>query len=362
MPARSKRTVALLSLAIAACQPAAPGLGSPPEPTTAAAASAAPTRPPTVTPSPRPGPGVVVNPDGSVRVRFATDIGFAEAVGVDDTLWGVVQDTERHVVRIDPETYEVETVIDGIPILPTPHLPIAAEGSIWLVSPGDIVTQYDAATGEQIRDIHVGHLPVEPVVAFGDVWTLNHDGGSVTRIDTQTGNAGSIDLPGSRPLTMTVVADDLIVVNGPGPIFHAADPKQMKQIGAPYQPGTCFTFRGVLGYGIDGAAWLKPCEKDQIVIVDPRTGTVLETFESPAFPYPPLVVDGIPWFPNAESNTRGPFRLFGLDPVTHEVVATYEQPTDITEGWVFAAFDSWWRWGNGGLLRVPADTLRAAAG
>lgn len=286
---------------------------------------------------------------------------LAEAVGVDDALWGIVQDSARHVVRVDPETYEVKKVVTGIPIRPNPHLPIVADGFIWLVGPLDTVTQYDAVTGRKIRDIKVGKVPVEPIVAFGDVWTVNHEGDSVSRIDTATGNTRTIDLPGSHPLTMTVVADDLIVVNGPGPIFYPADPTQMQPVGSTYQPGACFTFRGVLGYGIDGRAWLKPCDKDEIVLVDPRTGTVTDTFASPAFPYPPLVVDGIPWFPNAESNSRGPFRLFALDPTTHKVVATYEQPTDIIDGWVFAAFDSWWRWGNGGLLRVPADTLRAAA-
>lgn len=360
MPA-SRCRIALLLIAVAACQPAAPGSTSTPSATTAGAASVAPTRSPAAPrATPRPGPGAVVNDDGSVRVRFAEEIMFAEAVGVDGALWGIVQDTTRHVVRVNPETYEVQRVVSDIPIRPNPHLPIVAGGFIWLVGP-DTVTQYDAVTGRKIRDIKVGKSPIEPLVAFGDVWTVNHQGDSVTRIDTATGKTTTIDLPGSGPLTFTVVADDLIVVNGPGPMFYPADPTRMQPVGTPYQPGACFTYRGVLGYGTDGRAWLKPCEKDEIVLVDPRTGTVTETFDSPAFPYPPLVVDGTPWFPNAESNTRGPFRLFALDPITHEVVATYEQPTDILEGWVFTAFDSWWRWGNGGLLRIPADTLRAAA-
>src|SRR5215210_6507867 len=332
-------------------------------PTTSAATagvsrSPSPSGTPTLTPRPT---SPLVNADGSVWITPPVLFDFASPG--DGSIVGILQEPAvgRDIVRIDPATNTIETVISGLPILPNPVSPVTANGYIWLASwDKSSVTQYDAATGEMIREIEVGEHPIEPVVAYGDVWTINHEGDSLTRIDVETGEAHPpIDLPGSIPLWVAPVADDLMLAGGPGQTIFLVDPERM-QVTASYVPAECFGDRRAV---IDGELWVRLCDTDEIAIVDPRTGEAIDSFESAALPYPPLVVDGNIWLPSAGSSSKsnpGSFQLVGLDPETYAVVGEYEQAADINEGSVFAEFDFWWRWGWEGLLRVPADTLREA--
>ena len=367
MSTRSRVALTFLLVTVVGCSPTAGASGPPASQATqaAVAGTAAPTRPP-ATPRPTPRVGAFPNADGSVWVGVPASLGFVQPG--EDGIWGILEraGVGRDIVRIDPQTYEVETIVRGLPIRPDPVAPISLNGSIWLVS--DVagrVTQYDDATGERIREIEVGKVPIEPVAAYGDVWTINHHGESITRIDSATGEAyPPIKLPGSLPLTITVVADDLMLVNGPdgSPTTWMVDPKRMKLIGT-YATTECLREYGFIGVAIDGLVWRQHCPPDlTITITDPRTGKALESFASPVAPYPPLRVDGTPWLPLVDGVEEGRVGLAALDPDTHEVVGTYEQAADIPkdDGWWIAAFESWWRWGSKGLLRIPADTLRDA--
>lgn len=372
MPVRPLGVLALAVALLAACGSSPPAASpspplSPPSPSAAAGAtgtpraSAAPTASPASASATPVATSPIVNADGSVWIPAPAPWGFTQPG--DDAVWGVLQDDRRHIIRIDPETYEITTLVPDLPILPNPVSLVAASGSIWLSSyDKNSVTQYDAETGEMIREIDVGLRPIEPVVAYGDVWTINHNGDSVTRIDDETGEAyPPIDLPGSDPLTITVVADDLMLVNGPegNPTTWMVDPIRMELIGT-YRATECFQAFGYLGVAIDGLLWRKRCGVDEVTIADPRTGEILESFEAPIAPYPPLYVDDTLWFPLAEDIAPRRVGFAAVDPDTHDVVGTYEQSADTQGGWWFAEFDSWWRWGDGGLLRVPADTLRQA--
>jgi streptogramin lyase len=300
-----------------------------------------------------------------VVIALPAQFGFAQPG--DGAIWGSLEHrgARREIVRIDPATYEVDPVVRDLPIRPGPVAPVVVNGSIWL--PDDIagsVTQYSAETGKRIRKIEVGPFPIEPVAAFGDVWTINHHGDSITRINSDTGEATSIELPGSRPLTITVVADDLMLVNGPESnptTTWMVEPERMQMIGTFESPG-CFKQYGWIGTAIEGQVWRRYCGKEEVTIADPRTGEILETFESPACPYPPLHLDGSMWLPSGpepcSDRTRG---LVALLPETREVVARYELPAEIrVGGWWFAAFDSWWYYNTDSLVRVPSDTLREA--
>ena len=370
MPVRSYVAITVLLVIVVACG-SVPSAGSP-----AAAgsptASAAPSRPATTTrPSPptKPSPtsrvGVLPNPDGSVLIGLPAVFGFAQPG--DGGIFGILEysGVGRDVVRIDPATYAVEAVVEGLPIGADPIAPVVVNGSIWLVD--DIagsVTQYDADTGARIRAIEVGAFPIEPVAAYGDVWTINHGGDSITRIDSETGEPyPAIELPGSVPLTITVVADDLMLVNGPdgSPTTWMVDPQQMELIGT-YESTGCLKHYGYIGASIDGLVWRQNCDATAVTIIDPRTGERLETFPSPVAPYPPLYVDGDMWLPLIAGTSPGTVGLALVNPDTHDVVRTFEQSAQLHDGWWFAAFDSWWRWGDEGLLRIPADTLREAAG
>jgi hypothetical protein len=371
MPARSSVAITVLAVIVAGCG-SVPSAGSPAagSPTS----SAAPSRPAAATrssPSTKPSPttrvGVFPNPDGSVLVGLPAAFGFAQPG--DSGIWGILQypGVGRDVVRIDPETYAFEAVVKGLPILPDPVAPVVVNGSIWLVDDvAGSVTQYDAEAGARIREIEVGRFPIEPVAAYGDVWTINHHGDSITRIDSETGEPyPAIELPGSRPLTITVVADDLMLVNGPdgSPTTWMVDPQRMELIGT-FESTGCLKHYGYMGVAIGGVVWRQNCDATAVTIIDPRTGEQLGSFPSPVAPYPPLYVGADMWLPVVAGGSPGTVGLALVHPATHDVVRTYEQtaPFHEDEGWWFAAFDSWWRWGDEGLLRVPADTLREAAG
>jgi hypothetical protein len=369
MPARSSVLITVLLVIVAGCGPVpAAGTRAPVGSPTGSAASNHPGATtgssPTTEPSPTPRVGAFPNPDGSAMVSLPARFGFAEPG--DGRIWGILQyeGVGRDVVRIDPDTYELEAVVRGLPIRPNPVAAVVVNGSIWLV--GDAagsVTQYDATSGAVIRKIAAGPS-IEPVAAYGDVWTIDHDGDSITRIDSETGvPSPAIELPpGSKPLTITVVADDLMLVNGPdgSPTTWMVDPQQMKLIGT-YDSTGCLKHYGHIGAAIDGLVWRQNCERTAVTIIDPRTGKRLKSFASPVAPYPPLYVDGDLWLP-VTGGSPGTAGLALVDPDTHEVVRTYEQSARFHEGWWFAAFDSWWRWGDEGLLRIPAQTLREATG
>lgn len=304
------------------------------------------------------------NPDGTILVTVPAKLGFVQPG--EDAIWGILEypGVGREVVRIDPDSYQVEAVVRGLPILPDPVAPVEVGGSIWLVDDvAGSVTQYDAETGARIRQIEVGRFPIEPFMAFGDVWTINHGDDSITRIDVETGEPSpEIELPGSLPLTITAVADDLMLVNGPdgSPTTWMVDPRRLEQIGT-YESTGCLKQYGHVGVAINGLVWRQNCSQTAVTIIDPRSGEAVETFPSPLGPYPPLYVDGGMWLPLVADVPAGQVGLALVDPGTHDVVRAYHHSAQFTEGWWFAAFDSWWRWGDEGMLRVPADTLRKAA-
>ena len=128
--------------------------------------------------------GVTIEDDGTVTIEASVwpmilDVG-------DDAIWATVfEATKRTIMRIDTETHQVTTVLDDLPLEQLHG--IGVNGSVW-VSNWDTsqVVEYDIDTGAELNTLAVGESPIEPVFAFGDVWTLDHHAGSVTRIDTDT--------------------------------------------------------------------------------------------------------------------------------------------------------------------------------
>jgi hypothetical protein len=381
MAARSTSSMVVALFVAAACNPAAPALTPPtvapserapyqthgPAAPTSAATSTAPTRTgPPATPKPPPSVDVVTNPDGSTFIGLPGTFGFAQpGQPAEGGIWGIhqVPDFVRDVVRIDARTFETTVLVADLRVLPNPIHGVAVDGSFWLSSwDKSAVDQYAIDTGELVRSIPVGDHPIEPVFAYGAIWTLDHHGDSVTRIDAATGEGQTLWMPESLPLRLTPVADDLLLVNGASPRTYMVDPERMEALGT-YELAGCFeTHAGWFATAIDGYLWRQRCNADEVAILDPRTGALVDTFPSPVDPsIAPLVVDGIWWFPTTtryEADT--PFSLAGLDPESRKIVGTWTATTRLTEGWAFAAFDAWWRWGKEGLLRIPADILRAS--
>lgn len=336
--------------------PAASGLPTiGPDPSGTPAASRAPS--PTSAPSP---PASVPSPsatpdEGSIPIGEPGQV-LAHLLVGDDALWGVSEKgNSRTILKVDPETNTVEAVVEGLPRLPNPIHGMAVNGSLWITSwDRGVVTEYDAATGEELSEHPVGLHPIEPVYAFGDLWTLNHNGGSVSRIDTQAKEVvATIQLGDgtSQPLWATAGGDLLWVVAVTETIY-GIDPQSNEvareiQTGIPRLTGVGYFADRLLASssGVPG-----------VTQFDPLTGENLGPFELPVSGSP-LEVDDRLWFA-APSGGDYVERLVALDAESLEVVDQFVLPGRFSAGTLAVAFNSFWVSGREGTVRVPAEALR----
>jgi hypothetical protein len=281
----------------------------------------------------------------------------------DDALWGTVfEESRRTVIRIDPESNQVTTVLDDLP--PEQLVAIGVEGSVWAAYYDlNVVVQYDAQTGEELARLEVGAGPLEPVYAFGDIWTLDHNDETVTRID---------------PRTSTVVASiDVANSGGPGPLTYGiaagllwvASPNTQEVAGIDPQSNAVVRTIDVEGYcgpavaGVADQVWLQDC--DDGVALDPVTLDELGDLSGVPIPLAilgePVVVDRRVWVPQVDVDADAITGLVAVDLDTYELVDEFNLPT-LDAPRVVYAFDSIWLSTEGQLLRIPTDALAARGG
>jgi len=129
--------------------------------------------------------------DASVELAYPV----LELVAGDNAMWATIggeinRELPRSIVMIDPSTTEAATPVPEIPANPTSHVSIVQTGgSLWASESEQNHMLRFSLAGDLLETIPVGRSPIEPHVAFGDVWSLNYDDGSLTRIDPLTGDA-----------------------------------------------------------------------------------------------------------------------------------------------------------------------------
>jgi hypothetical protein len=329
---------------------------------------AATTPSPTATPEPSATPTASTTPTTSTTPEpVATpDVGFI-AIGEpgqvrgllagDDALWGVSESGDsRSIFKVDPQSNEVETVVEGLPRLPNPIHGMAVNGSLWMTSWDEsAIIEYDPTTGEELAEYPVGLHPIEPVYAFDDVWSLDHHGGTVSHMDTRAREVVTIEVGDRAPTPRGATAGgDLLWVVGLTEVIYGIDP----QTNAVAQEiDTDIPCLMGVGYFADRLI-VSSCEVPGMAQFDPVTGESLGPLELPGVPQ--LEVDGRLWLV-APSSGDYVERLLALDAQTLEEVDEFVLPGRFTAGTVAVAFDSFWVSGREGTVRIPADALRAVS-
>jgi outer membrane protein assembly factor BamB len=302
-----------------------------------------------------------MNPDGSVWISQGAG-GFV--MTGDDAIWAIFDNgSTRDIVRIDPATNEMETAL-SVPRLPNPITAVGVGDFVWVASwDRGSVTQYDEQTGEEIAEHPVGTHPVEPIYAYGDIWTTAIHSNQVARIDAETADVELLEMdPSGEPIGMTMVRDDRALIGNAGKSPYVINPQTMAVLGVfdPHVASGCWPRIAA----IEGQLWMDNCTLDDpLVIVDLDTGEELGEVDSPVTADAPLFVDDLMWMPreiNNELGHRDGQNWVGIDHVTHELVAEYAAASRFTEDGYAVGFDSLWMFGHEGILRIPADTLRDA--
>jgi YVTN family beta-propeller protein len=273
----------------------------------------------------------------------------------DDAVWGTVYEaTERSVVRIDPGTNATTTVVGPLP--PAQIASIGVGGTVWVADwDTSSITGYDIATGDAVAELPVGLHPIEPVAAFGDLWSLDHHGGTVTRIDTETRTVEAtitVGAPGERGPNSAAAGGGLLWVVTPNtPVVVAIDP-ETSTIARRLRldEDTCVS---AVSYVAD-RVWLRECEISRVIVLDPRSGEHLGVVDAVALGVP-LEITGDAWvvtrLPGQTSSG-----LAKVDPDSLQIIDEFETGVR-NEPLLFVAFDSLWIVAGPQVTRVPLATV-----
>jgi hypothetical protein len=339
-------------LLAAACTTAIPSSTVPATTPSAAQPSALPAH--TVLPSPS---AEASSPGGPPEGTISFDVQPLPrfVLAGDDALWGIAQqDGARSIVRLDPVSNSVETVVEGLPVLPNPIHGMAANGSLWISSwDKSVVTEYDAESGAEIAEHPVGLHPIEPVYAFGDIWTLNHDGGSVSRIDTAAKEvAATLELGlGEEPI-WAHAGGGLLWVVGVTSTVYGINP-ETNTVSRTVETD----LEDLVGVAhIANRLWLRSFGDDTTKLFDPDSGESLGPLDQPVRGAQPLELNGRLWLPRVSGGDYVD-ALVAIDPQSLEIVDEFELGERFSEGEYTVAFDSIWVSGREGIMRVPAEAL-----
>lgn len=349
--------VAFIATLLVACT------SSPPT-TTPSRTSAATEQPATLAPtsSPQPFPTAsatfassgAVNPDGTVWVVHEPNVGFF--MPGDDAVWisWHREENDWDMYRLLPEVNGLDHVAN---IRSTQDNAVVSgmgvNGSLWVLgSHPDVVTRYNLS-GVELDDLPVGEYPLEPVLAFGDLWILNHEGSSVSRVDTATATVEAtmeLDPPG-KPLWMAEGDGSLWFVAVNSSIYEI-DPdvnEIVRVIDTGYDRLHSLTYFG-------GKLWARSADTSDTVAVDPETEEV-STAPQPFRTLTPLVAqNGWIWLPGASDGDYID-HLVAIHPDSLEQVGSFDLVEAMPGGSYGVGFDSIWIGGSNGALRVPGEAL-----
>ena len=125
--------------------------------------------------------------------------------------------------------------------------------TIWIADAGrHVVHRFDPKTGDKAgRPIKVGKGPASLFVADGALWSVNHWGGNLSRIDAVSGKERRISNVCSLPVSATFALQSIWVTCSGDSSVVRVDPGQMTKVGEPI-PGIASP------YGVDflgGSLW-----------------------------------------------------------------------------------------------------------
>jgi DNA-binding SARP family transcriptional activator/ABC-type transport system substrate-binding protein len=187
----------------------------------------------------------------------------------------------------------------------------SAGGSGSRIGPvdADAAIRVSADGRELLKQVSVGAGPARAVAGGGAVWTSNAIDGTVSRIDTRTGNVQTIPV-GSRPAGLAFGGGQLWVADGDGRILSQVDGrtgKFVRTVGVGNGPaGVAFGF---------GSVWVANSVDGTLDRVDPDAGIVSKRIPVGAGPDAVAVGSGAVWVALPASGS-----VVRVDPVSGDVV------------------------------------------
>lgn len=199
----------------------------------------------------------------------------------------------------------------------------------------DSVVAIDAATGDTIRTIDVGGDPLLLTIAGGQVWTLDFQPGTLSRIDPAT----------FEPSVVTLEGDAVAIGSDGNDIWVAANERFLVRLDG--ATGTVesstaladeriFRLRDAGFLAVEGGeVWMTipvvgiASAPQTLWRIEASTGSVLERYPLPRDPLTPLVADGVVWVP-----ALGSSGLVRIEPSTGDVrdVHLGDLPLSIASG------------------------------
>lgn len=229
-----------------------------------------------------------------------------EALWVSIVGWGDIdrRNANDSVLRIDPQTGETMATIK---VQRGPMSLAYTPGSVWVVNFGlsaRTVRRIDTKTNQLIDEpITTGLAPYGMDVGDGPVWVVNHDDGTLTRIDPGTHQViANIQLP-KEPHRVAVGEGAIWVGNWHDNSISRIDPQTNQVIGEPipigYHAGNIAAGYGNVWVtsdyrGVQAVPAPFP-EHTVLVRIDPETNKVVDTIPLGGHPVDVEVTEGAVW-------------------------------------------------------------------
>jgi YVTN family beta-propeller protein len=177
-------------------------------------------------------------------------------------LW-VAQPSGDAVLRLDRAG---RRVVQSIPVGSTPVAVAVTGRDVWVVnSQGRSVSRVSADTNRETNRVpNVGNQPVAIAAGFGSLWVANKADGTVTRIDAASGRILATIEVGSGPDGVAAGAGAVWVSNGRDGTVSVVDPAT-NGAGAPIQVGV-----GPAGVAVSGSGvWVANALDLTVSLIDP---------------------------------------------------------------------------------------------
>jgi DNA-binding SARP family transcriptional activator/ABC-type transport system substrate-binding protein len=195
-----------------------------------------------------------------------------------------------------------------------PAAAVAADGSLWLASPGSgVVTRVADSTHTIVDSIPVSGSPALLAAGGGSIWVASALGASIARVDPRNGAVSqTVSLGSARVAALTFGGGALWVANAAGDSLLAIDPvagRVVRALQLSVHP-TSLAFA-------DGTMWIADYGGASVAEVDLRTGQTVANIHVGGGPAALAVGLGGVWVANSLDST-----VSRINPLDGSVAAT----------------------------------------